>query len=287
MKKEGNQAKFVFEEAIPIRIYKNGILIRRGPFRPYTDKSTQRFITDILDGYFPYEYKKSHPDGVAFEVDNRCTEIYEQSPTDAALNDEGEGQRLGNKADNANGGSGNGGVGRNIKSLANLGGKDLKMTREEFLSRLPPTAIKDGQIIDIRDSIAKQLNGGKDNNNSSSATDSPKPIATGSEDGMIILPSQALSDIQNDCVKKDQQITTLRIKSGDGKQTLMLKLYYSNTIGNIRDALDKYRIDNTVPYELRTAYPNKAYTDNSITVKDADLVPNAKMFIKNIEEVGK
>lgn len=278
MKKEGNQAKFVFEESIPIRVYKNGILIRRGPFRPYTDKSTQRFIQDILDGYFPYEYKKSHPDGVAFEIDNRSTEIYEISSSEAAVNDEGEGQRLGNKSDNSN---------SNIRSLANMGDKNLKMTREEFLSRLPPTAIKDGQIIDIRDSIAKHLGGGggggKDNN---SSTDSPKPISSG-EDGIIILPSQALSDIQNDCVKKDEQITTLRIKSGDGKQTLMLKLYYSNTIGDIRDALDKYRLDNTVPYDLRTAYPNKAYTDNKMTVKEADLVPNAKMFIKNREDVGK
>lgn len=44
----------------------------------------------------------------------------------------------------------------------------------------------------------------------------------------------------------------------------MLKLYYSNTIGDIRNALDKYRIDLSTDYNLRTAFPNKVYSDNSI-----------------------
>lgn len=196
MKKEGNKAKFVFDDAVPIKIYKNGILIRRGPFRPYTDKSTQRFIQDVLDGYFPYEYKDSNPEGVAFDVDNRCTEVFDGPTT----NDEG--QKLGKKSDS------------NIKSLATIGDKNMKMSislfillaREEFLSRLPPTAIKNGQVIDVRDSLAKKLGVKTDENPKS---DSPQPIKSNEKD-LIILPSKALEDIQNN-IQSSEPVTTLRV----------------------------------------------------------------------------
>lgn len=36
--------------------------------RKYADKATKQFIHDILDGFYPYEFKDSHPDGVQFLV---------------------------------------------------------------------------------------------------------------------------------------------------------------------------------------------------------------------------
>ena len=38
-------------------LFRNGILIREGPFRPFTDKDAQAFMKDLQDGYFPYELK--------------------------------------------------------------------------------------------------------------------------------------------------------------------------------------------------------------------------------------
>ena len=39
-----------------------------GPFRPFTEPTTQQCIQDIMDGYFPTELQDRYPDGVPFVV---------------------------------------------------------------------------------------------------------------------------------------------------------------------------------------------------------------------------
>jgi hypothetical protein len=36
------------------------------------------------------------------------------------------------------------------------------------------------------------------------------------------------------------------------------------------------------PYELRTAFPARAYTDLSETLRDARLIPSAALFLRNV-----
>jgi hypothetical protein len=72
-------------EPINITLYANGIFLFNGPFRPFSgrififleyfyigyfsiDPSTQQFVRDILDGFFPSELQKRFPDGVPFNV---------------------------------------------------------------------------------------------------------------------------------------------------------------------------------------------------------------------------
>ena len=49
-------------------LYISGIMLFRGPFRPYTSDNARSFIADVMDGYFPAEFKDKYPDGVAFEI---------------------------------------------------------------------------------------------------------------------------------------------------------------------------------------------------------------------------
>lgn len=55
-------------EPIPLKLYRNGIMMFDGPFRPFHDPSTQRCLRDILDGFFPSELQRLYPDGVPFKV---------------------------------------------------------------------------------------------------------------------------------------------------------------------------------------------------------------------------
>ena len=71
-------------EPIQLTLYANGIFLFNGPFRPFTgenfhtfrfcfgfsvvDPSTQQFLRDILDGFFPSELQKRFPNGVPFHV---------------------------------------------------------------------------------------------------------------------------------------------------------------------------------------------------------------------------
>lgn len=55
-------------EPIPLKLYRNGIMMFDGPFRPFHDPSTQSCLRDILDGFFPSELQRLYPDGVPFKV---------------------------------------------------------------------------------------------------------------------------------------------------------------------------------------------------------------------------
>ncbi|KAI8905331.1 hypothetical protein DFJ77DRAFT_211131 [Powellomyces hirtus] len=50
-------------DALRVTFYRNGFMVASGPFRPYTDRSAQLFMRDLMDGYFPYELKHTFPDG--------------------------------------------------------------------------------------------------------------------------------------------------------------------------------------------------------------------------------
>ena len=42
---------------------------------PYSQKSVTAFLRDVLDGYYPLQYKESHPDGVIFDVTDKRQEF--------------------------------------------------------------------------------------------------------------------------------------------------------------------------------------------------------------------
>lgn len=49
------------------------MVIKGFPFYPYYSKEAQSVLSDILDGYFPYDLKKKYPEGVPLKpVD--CTD---------------------------------------------------------------------------------------------------------------------------------------------------------------------------------------------------------------------
>ncbi|KAK2106227.1 UBX domain-containing protein 11 [Saguinus oedipus] len=54
-------------EPIPLKLYRNGIMMFDGPFQPFCDPSTQRCLRDILDGFFPSELQRLYPNGVPFK----------------------------------------------------------------------------------------------------------------------------------------------------------------------------------------------------------------------------
>ncbi|TPX41524.1 hypothetical protein SeMB42_g05541 [Synchytrium endobioticum] len=65
---------------LPLSIYRNGLALRSGPFRPFTDKSTKMFMRDLLDGYFPFELKDQFPDGVPFDLRDYHTTFFDDTP---------------------------------------------------------------------------------------------------------------------------------------------------------------------------------------------------------------
>ncbi|XP_070239339.1 UBX domain-containing protein 11 isoform X4 [Bos mutus] len=106
-------------EPIPLRLYRNGIVMFNGPFRPFHDPSTQRCLRDILDGFFPSELQRLYPDGVPFKVSDLRSQVYPEHGLDPF--------------------------------------PGSRMTAEKFLNRLPKFVIRQGEVIDIRGPIRDTL----------------------------------------------------------------------------------------------------------------------------------
>eukprot|EP01034_Spumella_vulgaris_P024525 gene24525-30880_t len=112
-------------ENIKVVYYRNGLFIQRGPFRPCDSDTYTSFVEDILDGYFPSEFRAAYPDGVTFDLKDRHDIEYREGHT--SHNHEHHPQ----------------------------------MAARQFLDRLPKTVIRNGELVDIRGDIESRLNGEK------------------------------------------------------------------------------------------------------------------------------
>ncbi len=82
---------------------------------------------------------------------------------------------------------------------------------------------------------------------------------------------------------------SLQVKSEDGGKTYILKLQYDDTVFALRKCIDTHRAalakEQGMPapgakYEIRSAFPTRAYTEAKETLREAGLVPNATLFLR-------
>lgn len=52
------------------------MIVKGFPFKPYYSKEAQSVLSDILDGYFPYDLKKKYPEGVPLKPVDCTDETY-------------------------------------------------------------------------------------------------------------------------------------------------------------------------------------------------------------------
>ncbi|RXN32314.1 UBX domain-containing 11 isoform X1 [Labeo rohita] len=104
-----------------------------------------------------------------------------------------------------------------------------KLSIEQFLRKLPETVVKEGKVISIRDSIKAHLLGFPDGVKSHSAT----TVETSA--------LQALRERETDSTQSAEDITTLRLKSENAMETFIIKMYFNETIGDLRHYLDLKR----------------------------------------------
>ena len=67
---------FKMLDDVPIFFFANGLMIKGFPFYPYYSKQAQAILSDILDGYFPYDLKKDYPEGVPLKPVDMTDETY-------------------------------------------------------------------------------------------------------------------------------------------------------------------------------------------------------------------
>ncbi|XP_074540381.1 UBX domain-containing protein 11 isoform X2 [Halichoeres trimaculatus] len=240
-------AQLAKKDPIQLRLYRNGIVMFDGPFRSYQEQSTQRCMQDLMDGYFPSELQDRFPDGVPFQVHDRRDEefvsrlLWNKFP--------GEGQAVLRDKDESS----------NVDYSTS---PEKKISMDQFLNKLPRMVVKAGRVIDVRNSLKTILQGSSDAQSSS-----------------VILVNTPALQVMRDSGGSD--VITLKIKSEDGNHTYILRMSSSETIGSLRQHLDKHRGDHLSGYDIISVYPQCCYDDDSHTLLSCGLSANATLLLRH------
>ncbi|KAL3882584.1 hypothetical protein ACJMK2_028914 [Sinanodonta woodiana] len=267
-------ARLKMPDPVNLTLFANGIMLYSGPFRPFSDPLTQQCIQDLTDGYFPSELQSRYPDGIPFNViDKRNVHFKGNRPTIFT----GAGQVLGgetkpsrlvptnldkdNQVEEQE-------LDLNLEVTSELPGPQL--TVEQFLNKLPKSVIKEGKIIDIRESIGETLKGSKE-----------------SPTNVTLIETSVLQEMKKRLETTEKRpytprdITTLRIKSETGNHTYIVKMRFHETIGDLRKYLDQQRGPGSSAYQIMSAYPNRVHDENSKTLEASGLTPNAVLLLRS------
>lgn len=224
---QGAVHRFKAPESICITFFKNGLIMQGYQFRPYSSKEAQSLLSDILDGYFPYDLKKKYPDGVPLRSVDKTAEMFKAGSQMAGVND---------------------------PSLGLL-------NKEQFLAQLPENVIKNGEIIPVREDVAKVFGAEKT--------------------GTVKVETHVDLMLRNNPDFKD--FTTLRVKTETGKRNLIILMLFTDTLKDLKKVLDPNR-ENKGGFEIRSTFPAKTFDLNSgKTLQELDLVPNYALALRNIE----
>ena len=117
---------------VPITVFSDGVLLFRGPFRPWSD--AEALVRDVAAGYCPLELRQRYPDGVSFEIMDCADRTHAQGAADAA----------------ARGVVGIDDVKRGATMLA-------PQPPQRLLERLPAAVVRDGRVVPVRAEVAELL----------------------------------------------------------------------------------------------------------------------------------
>ncbi|XP_027969661.1 UBX domain-containing protein 11 [Eumetopias jubatus] len=239
-------------EPIPLKLYRNGLMMFDGPFRPFHDPSTQRCLRDILDGFFPSELQRLYPDGVPFKVSDLRYRVYPENGLDPFP---GEGRVVGRQ--------------RIHKPLDRMERPGSRMTAEKFLNRLPKFVIRKGEVIDIRGPIRDTLQ---------NCCPLPARIQE------IVVETPALAAERERSQESPEStaplLSMLRIKSENGEQVFLLMMRPEDTVGDVRTLLAQARAVDATTFEIISTFPPTVYHDDTVTLQAAGLVPNAALLLR-------
>ncbi|XP_029804941.1 UBX domain-containing protein 11 isoform X1 [Suricata suricatta] len=239
-------------EPIPLKIYRNGLMMFDGPFRPFHDPSTQRCLRDILDGFFPSELQRLYPDGVPFKVSDLRNQVYPENRLDLFP---GEGRVVGWQR-----------IHRPVDRMEHPGSR---MTVEKFLNRLPKCVIRQGEVIDIRGPIRDTLQ---------SCCPLPARIQE------IVVETPALAAERERSQESPESpvplLSMLRIKSENGEEAFLLMMRPEDTVGDVRTLLAQARAVDATTFEIISTFPPTVYHDDTVTLQAAGLVPNAALLLR-------
>jgi hypothetical protein len=235
-------------EQIRIVFYSNGLMVRRGPFRDCDSDSYKQFTRDVMDGYFPTEFKDDYPEGVVFTLVDRHNAVYDSSAAD----------------------------------------KEDMLTAQQFFQKLPKTIIKNGEIVDIRSSLQDRLvvdNGVRDNQAKDASKQ--LPTADRKREQLVLKSSGFLHcdaahrkpvTVQLRWIDGSIIIVKLDFSEDVGTIRSLVERHFVGEIDTVADTKGEEAnlVSSTPVFELRTVWPARCVEDDC-SLAEAGLVPNGTL----------
>ncbi len=258
--KDSNIHKFVDMDTIQVIFYKNGIVVDGGALRPYEWPITKQFLRDIFDGYFPYEFKETYPDGVKLMPINRSTEVYSkeiQQLKDAIAT---KGSQI-----------------KNLDEVLHRIKEPKVLDKQEFLNQLPRQVIRHGKVIPVRDEVKEFIQ--PSSHHQQQFYELPAEI---------VVDTPCRKEIEQSYPNNSNEIVVLRVKSppiNDKTTILLIQMYQNSTLAAVKSLIIKEleRYTKQVPsFEFR-AFPSICFKNENVSLRDAKLSPKAFLFCHKIE----
>ncbi|KFP69296.1 UBX domain-containing protein 11, partial [Acanthisitta chloris] len=237
-------------EPLPLTLYQNGLVLRHGAFRPYEDTATQQCLQDIMDGYFPSELQLHYPDGIPLQVTDRRNVVFQERHLPGTF--PGRGQMVGYSESNK------------VQETSEI--PDPKDSLEQFPNKLSKPLKDRGRGLSALGS-ARAMQQGSDE-------------AQRSEEILVETPKLERVKMTAGAEAPAPGVCTLRIKSESGDQTYVVKMLFRDTIGDLRQHLTHIRGGDSDSYEIISTFPQRVYTDNSRSLQECGLTPNASLLLR-------
>ncbi|TNV78966.1 hypothetical protein FGO68_gene9885 [Halteria grandinella] len=233
--------QFQKTEEVLIFFFKNGLVIKGFPFYAYSSKDAQSVLSDILDGFFPYDLKRKYPDGVPLKPVDCTEEDYNRDSIQSNPNFKNFGD---------------------IERDAGVG-----QSKEEFLSQFPKQIVKNGNIIPIREELEKRFRDTQELDVNKLNSNEP-----------IVIDTEVS---KNPGKYSEPDIVTIRVRTETGKRNLIVKLLNTDLISEVYKAVRPYLEKKGTPITLRQNFPNRAYDEKEIkSLKELGLAPSSALVIQ-------
>ncbi|NWR57163.1 UBX11 protein, partial [Bucorvus abyssinicus] len=238
---------------LPLTLYQNGIVAFDRPFRPYKDPSAQQCLQDIMDGYFPSELQRHYPHSLPLQVTDRRDMVFQERNLPGRF--PGHGQVVGYSRPGE------------VQETTEIPGP--KLSSEQSLNELSKPSKHRGEASSDRDATRAAQQG------SDGARSSKE----------ILVETPRLSALERVKMAEGAEasapdVCTLRIKSESGEQTYVVKMLFTETIGDLRQHLAHARGGDSNSYEIISTFPLRVYVDNSRSLQECGLIPRASLLLR-------
>jgi hypothetical protein len=193
--KHGPIRQFENLPEVCIAFYSDGLLVRNGPARAYAMKESRLLVRDLIDGYFPFEFKSDFPDGVKLVVLDKLSESCVQvgkSPFDGVghILDSGRTtqQSIKKDPDTTDDMAG-------LRALRARHGGVAPQQLQQFVQKLPQNIIVGGEVVSIRSGLT-------------GISQNPKVASIFTEQGSDLSKDRSIEDVVDDLVQAAESIVS-------------------------------------------------------------------------------